>query len=105
MYFWHLPGDSQQVCLSGSQCGIQPEQSPAIQAAVDALRQLGAQIVDVQMPNVNGVRNMWLILCAKEAVAAHAANFPLHKNEYGPYFREFLEMGAAVKTADYAKAV
>src|SRR5437870_7640861 len=74
--------------------GIQPEQSAAIQSAVDALRQLGAQIVDVQMPNVNGVRNMWLILCAKEAVAAHAANFPSHKNEYGPYFREFLEMGA-----------
>ena len=85
--------------------GIQPEQSAAIQAAVDALRQLGAQIVDVQMPNVNGVRNMWLILCSKEAVAAHAANFPSHKNEYGPYFREFLEMGAAVKAADYAKAV
>src|SRR5262245_249447 len=38
--------------------GIQPEQSAAIEAAVDALRQLGAQIVDVQMPNVNGVRNM-----------------------------------------------
>ena len=31
--------------------GIEPEQSAAIQAAVDALRQLGAQIVDVQMPN------------------------------------------------------
>src|SRR5215472_805580 len=85
--------------------GIQPEQSAAIQAAVDALRQLGAQLVDVQMPNVNGVRNMWLILCAKEAVTAHAANFPSHKNEYGPYFREFLEMGGAVKAAEYAKAV
>src|SRR6266704_955556 len=85
--------------------GIQPEQSAAIQASVDALRELGAQIVDVRMPDVNGVRNMWLILCAKEAVAAHAATFPSHKNEYGPYFREFLEMGAAVKAADYAKAV
>jgi amidase len=85
--------------------GIQPEQSAAIQVAVDALRQLGAEIVDVEMPNVDGVRNMWLILCAKEAVAAHAANFPSRKNEYGPYFREFLELGAAVKPADYAKAV
>ena len=85
--------------------GIHPEQAAAIQAAVDALRRLGAQIVDVQMPDVDGVRNMWLILCAKEAVAAHAATFPSRKNEYGPYFREFLEMGAAVKPADYAKAV
>jgi len=37
--------------------GIHPEQSAAIQAAIDSLRQLGAQIVDVQMPNVTEVRN------------------------------------------------
>jgi len=85
--------------------GIHPEQSAAIQAAVDTLRQLGAEIVDVQMPDVTEVRNMWLILCAKEAVTAHAANFPSRKNEYGRYFRDFLEMGAAVNAADYAKAV
>jgi amidase len=85
--------------------GIHPEQSAAIQAAVDVLRQLGAQVVDVQMPNVTGIRDMWLILCAKEAVVAHAATFPSRKNEYDPYFREFLEMGAAVDAADYAKAI
>jgi amidase len=85
--------------------GVHPEQSAAIEAAVDALRHLGAQIVDVQMPNVAGIRDIWLILCAKEAVTAHAANFPSRKNEYGPYFREFLEMAAAVSAADYAKAV
>jgi len=85
--------------------GIHPEQSAAIQSAVDALRQLGAQIVDVPMPDVSEIRNMWQILCAKEAVIAHAANFPSRKDEYGPYCRDFLEMGAAIKDADYAKAV
>lgn len=85
--------------------GIHPEQSAGIQATVDVLRHLGAQIVDVQMPDVTGIRNIWLILCAKEAVTAHAANFPSRKNEYGPYFREFLEMGAATNATDYAKAV
>ena len=85
--------------------GIHPEQRNAIEAAVDTLRQLGAQIVEVQMPDVTGIRDMWLILCSKEAVAAHARTFPARKNEYGPYFRQFLEMGAAVAAADYAKAV
>jgi amidase len=85
--------------------GIHPEQSAAIQAAVDTLRQLGAEVVDAQMPDVTEVRNVWFILCAKESVTAHAADFPSRKNEYGPYFREFLEMGAAVSAADYAKAV
>lgn len=85
--------------------GIHPEQSAAIHAAVEALQQLGAQIIDVQMPDVTEVRSMWFILCAKEAVTAHAANFPSRKNEYGPYFRGLLETGATVKQADYAKAV
>jgi amidase len=85
--------------------GIHPEQSAALQAAVEVLRHLGAQIVDVQMPNVTGIRDKWLILCAKEAVTAHAASFPSRKNEYGPYFRDFLEMGAATNATDYAKAV
>jgi amidase len=85
--------------------GVHPEQTAAIQTAVDALRHLGAEIVNVQMPDVTQERSMWYILCAKEAVTAHAANFPSRKNEYGPYFREFLEMGAAVSAADYAKAV
>jgi amidase len=85
--------------------GIHPEQSAAIEGAVDALRRLGAQIVDVQMPDLTNIRNKWLILCAKEALAAHAKTFPSRKNEYGPYFREFLEMGAAVSAGDYANAV
>ncbi len=85
--------------------GIHPEQSAAIHTAVDALRQLGAQIVDVQMPDIAGARTVWLMLCAKEAVIAHAEYFPSRKNEYGPYFREFLEMGAAASEAEYAKGV
>ena len=85
--------------------GIHPEQSAAIQAAVAALQQLGAEIVNVQMPDVTEVLSMWFVLCAKEAVTAHAANFPSRKSEYGPYFRDFLEMGAAIKPAEYAKAV
>jgi amidase len=88
--------------------GIHPEQATAIQAAVDALRQLGAQIVDVQMPvhmpDANEFRKMWVILCTREAFAAHAANFPSHKDEYGPFSREFLDMGAAIKDEDHAKA-
>jgi len=85
--------------------GIHPEESAAIQTAVDVLRHLGAQIVDVQMPDVSEELSMWFILCAKEAVTAHAATFPSRKNEYGPYFRDFLEMGVATNATDYAKAV
>ena len=85
--------------------GIHPEQSAAIHTAVDALRQLGAQIVDVQMPDIAGARSVWFMLCAKEAVIAHAEFFPSRKDEYGPYFRGFLEMGAAASEAEYAKGV
>jgi amidase len=85
--------------------GLHPEQSVAIHAAIDALRALGALIVEVQMPDVASARAMWLTLCAKEAVAAHRATFPSRKAEYGQNFLDLLEMGAAVSDADHARAV
>ena len=65
---------------------------------------LGAQIVDVQMPNLTGMLNAWLAIDAVEALAAHAANFPSRASEYGPYFRQLLEAGAAVTPEQLAAA-
>jgi amidase len=39
-----------------------------------------------------------------EAVAAHTANFPSRASEYGPYFRQVLEGGAAVTPQQLAGA-
>ena len=39
-----------------------------------------------------------------EAVLAHAGTYPSQRDAYGPWFRGWLDMGAKVTGADYAKA-
>jgi amidase len=65
---------------------------------------LGAEVVDVQVPDLAGVLAAWPVLCAAEAVEAHRENFPSRADEYGAYFREFLEMGSSIGEAELAHA-
>ena len=81
------------------------EQVAAVQSALETLRQLGAVIVDVVVPDTTDVPNVWNVLCAKEAAVAHRANFPSHADQYGPYLREYLKIGTSISNADYDKAV
>jgi len=76
--------------------GIDSGQAEALENAIKVLESLGAQIVDVKMPNVADVVDTWMPICSSEMAAAHAANFPSRASEYGPYLGEFLASGARV---------
>jgi amidase len=91
--------------LQFANMGATPEHMAAVQSAVQKLRQLGAQIVDVQVPETREVQKAWFTIVTKEAARAHKANFPSRADQYGPYFLEFLKTGASVSAADYAKAM
>jgi amidase len=79
--------------------GIDPRQAAAIELALRVLRDRGAQIVPVKMPDVSHVVDIWSPICAHEMSKAHAATFRARSGEYGPYLREFLVNGRQV-TAD-----
>jgi amidase len=85
--------------------GIDSGLVAAIDQAVETLRELGVSIVDIEMPEgIREIGEAWFPICAYEAHKAHAANFPSRANEYGSYFRDFLEIGAAVTDEQYAEA-
>ena len=97
--------------IDGIRLGFDPEYAstgvdPAVTAAVDAamgiIVGLGAEVVEVQMPEAPFAD--WTTICSYEAVRAHAANYPSRADEYGPNFGEFLESGAAVTDAEYRAA-
>ena len=46
----------------------------------------------------------WSTLCEAEAVHAHQAHFPERRNEYGDWFRDWLDRGLKVSGTDYARA-
>ncbi|HEY4210402.1 MAG TPA: amidase [Steroidobacteraceae bacterium] len=76
--------------------GIDAGQAAAIESALRVLKDQGAQIIQVKMPDVSHAVDIWMPLCAYEMAKAHAATFPARSAEYGPYLREFLEGGLKV---------
>jgi amidase len=76
--------------------GIDRGQAAAIEQALQVLSGLGATVVDVRMPDLSGLLDMWSAICGAEIAAAHAATYPSLASEYGPYMREFLATGARV---------
>ena len=83
---------------------IDVELAEAVSAGVEILADQGAEIVEVELPDVDEYVSAWPTLCSAEAVLAHAATYPTQQDDYGPWFRGWLDMGAQVTGADYAKA-
>ena len=83
---------------------IDVELAEAVRAGVEVLADHGAEIVEVQLPDVEAYVSAWPTLCSAEAVGAHAATYPSQQDAYGPWFRGWLDMGAKVTGADYARA-
>jgi amidase len=71
--------------------------------AIEALRAVGASIVDVQFPDVKQTVADWVPNCAVEAAVAHEATYRARKDEYGPVLASVIETGRALSGLDYQK--
>ena len=80
------------------------ELAEAVTSGVRVLEQLGAEVIEIQMPDLDEFLSAWPTLCSAEAVLAHEATYPSRRDEYGPWFRGWLDMGAKVSGAEYARA-
>jgi len=85
--------------------GVDPNLASSIKTALGVLEGLGAEIVTVKIPEFPpALREAWFSICSYEARRAHAATYPSRAARYGPYFREFLEIGSGVTDESYAHA-
>ena len=80
------------------------ELAEAVTSGVRVLEQLGAEVIEIQFPDMDEFLSAWPTLCSAEAVLAHEATYPSRGDEYGPWFRGWLDMGAKVSGAEYARA-
>jgi amidase len=77
----------------------------AIEGVLGELEGLGAEIVELRMPAFGEAEvDAWFSICGREAFQVNADRFPARADEYGNYFREFLELGMSVSEAGYAAA-
>lgn len=84
---------------------LSPDFAAAVAAGVEVMRDLGAEIVEVAMPEkLREYMAVWPLLCSAEAADAHRAFYPARADDYGPWFRGWLEIGHGASAADYARA-
>jgi aspartyl-tRNA(Asn)/glutamyl-tRNA(Gln) amidotransferase subunit A len=78
----------------------------ATAAALERLREAGAEIVPVRFPDgFLQVRLLHRQIMAVEAAAFHRKQFAKHASRYGPLVRELIEEGMKVSAVDYADAL
>jgi amidase len=86
--------------------GTDPQLLASIEAALALLESLGASVVNVELPpEILTIGELWFPICTYEAHKAHASSYPSRREDYGYYFREFLEIGASVTDAQYNDAM
>ena len=84
--------------------GVDKGDATAIEEALKVLTGLGAQVVEVRMPDLSSLLDAWQTIAGAEIVQAHAATYPSRASEYGPYLREFLDSGARQTSQHLAQA-
>ena len=84
--------------------GVDSELAAAVLEGARLLESRGAVLVPVRMPDTDPLSRAWGVLCSAEAAAAHRETFPYRGDEYGPWFRGWLELGLRQSATDYAIA-
>ena len=83
---------------------VDGEVAEAALAGARLLESMGAVLVPVQMPDTLPFSRAWGVLCSAEAATAHRDTFPSRADDYGPWFRGWLEKGHGYTAVDYAAA-
>ena len=83
---------------------VDAEVAEAVMAGARLLESMGAVLVPVQMPDTLPYSRAWGVLCSAEAAVAHRDTFPSRADDYGPWFRGWLEKGRGYTAVDYAAA-
>ena len=84
---------------------IKDDYAHVIRGQLRRFTDLGARVTRVKMPaRLREYLSAWPVLCSSEAAQVHRETYPSSAEEYGPWFRGWLEMGAGYSAADYAAA-
>jgi aspartyl-tRNA(Asn)/glutamyl-tRNA(Gln) amidotransferase subunit A len=82
---------------------IDVEVGQAVRKAIQTAAALGAQIVDVTIPDIDALNVVGRVLLLAEASSVHRAN--LHRRDaFGPDVMTLLDQGRLIRAADYVDA-
>ena len=82
--------------------GVEPAVVSVTQRALRQLADLGAQVIEVEIPrSAKVLADAWGITCGVECARAHANYFPTQQDQYGPVLRGLIELGLRTDLQDY----
>ena len=85
--------------------GSDPGLVAAVDAALEVLRSLGAEILELRMPeDIQHLADTWYAICAREAYLAHADELASRPGDFGPFFHDFIRIGAGITDEQYFAA-
>jgi aspartyl-tRNA(Asn)/glutamyl-tRNA(Gln) amidotransferase subunit A len=82
-----------------------PEQISALEKAVETLRRLGAEVVEVELPSLGAFTACNRTILASEAYAIHRRFLQERPGDYGALARQRILTGAGISAADYVDAL
>lgn len=74
-----------------------------VRDAMEVLKGLGADILNVKFPDFDQVLRDWPPNCAVETAVAHEATYPGRKSEYGPGLGGFIASAQHISASEYQK--
>ncbi|ODT66027.1 MAG: amidase [Pelagibacterium sp. SCN 63-23] len=84
---------------------LDPEVAAMMRATIASFVELGARIVPVKFPSIEGMGDYWMKICAAECAVAHKATYPSRKDEYGPVLAGIIETGIKTTSLELAEAM
>lgn len=89
---WHFVGD-----------GVADSVVATVREALDVLRDLGAEVVEVEVPDSDALVAGWYTTCGADCARAHAETFPARRDEYGTALANLIDAGLAADADHYAR--
>src|SRR5207248_4121112 len=84
---------------------LEPDIAAALDATIATLRELGAKISKIELPDQTVLSAAALIVLAVEATSAHAPWLRTRAADYGPQVRNRLQNGLAYSAVEYLEAL
>ncbi len=98
--------------LTGMRVGVDPAWSidrvddptrAVLTGVLEAVSQLGGQVMNIQFPDSDQAAHDWVPLCGVETAVYHEATFPARRDEYGPGLAGLIDTGRQTSGMDYQK--
>lgn len=83
--------------------GVDPVIQQALQQVMAMIRDGGGLLLNVRMPDTRAVSRDWEAHCGGQTAVAHADDYPLHANRYGPALSRLIDGGRALGGMDYQR--